>query len=367
LDEKHRERASVITPDPLAGTNYQVHRTVGGEPVVLGAGGVGIVFEAVVAASGEHVAVKVLRPDLAADDSIRERALREANRLANLDYHCIVKFREAGETATGLPFIAMELLKGRTLAQRVQAEGPISPRPAVWLMLQVLEGLWFMHSRGVIHRDLKLDNIFLCDDSKVKILDVGLAKELRHQASGVAESSLTSKGTIIGTPRYMSPEQASGLRADERSDVYTAAYIFYTMISGRLPFEQYHEARDLLLAHAIRPAEPPSRHLPGLISENLDAVVMKALEKDPADRFQTAQQFARALYRTVLSEDAAHAEARGSPPSSALRRSLSPKQKARLLQNRRAMCKLLIFLTISVALTASLTRIVAWVVVRSSP
>lgn len=352
----------MITPDPLEGTKYQVHRTLDGEPVVLGTGGVGIVFEAVVAESGEHVAVKVLRPELVVDDSIRERALREASRLASLDYHCIVKFREAGETAAGLPFIAMELLSGRTLAQRLQEEGPINQREAIGLMLQVLEGLWFMHSRSVIHRDLKLDNIFLCDDSKVKILDVGLAKELRHHSSDVAENSLTSKGTIIGTPRYMSPEQASGLRADERSDVYTAAYIFYTMISGRLPFEQYHEARDLLLAHAIRPAEPPSRHLPGLISENLDAVVMKALEKDPADRFQTAQQFARALYRTVQSEDLALAEAGASSPSASPRLETS----ARLHRNRRVVCKVLIFLTISVALTASLTRVVAWVIVRNS-
>lgn len=371
-----------MTADPLAGTRYRIQRLPSGEPKVLGAGGIGIVYEAVDTGSGERVAVKVLRPELAADDTIRKRALREATRLAGLDHRCIVKFRESGETKAGLPFIVMELLEGRTLTQHLDADGPFAKHEALRIMLEVLEGLSFMHERDVIHRDLKLDNVFLTEDGRVKILDLGLAKELRHPSLTSTHSSLTSKGMIIGTPRYTSPEQAAGLRADQRSDVYTSAYLFYTMITGRLPFEEVHDARDLLLAHAIRPTAPPSRYSQEPISSRLDATVLKALEKEPADRFQTAQQFARALYQadqtaTDVTPPAAGSLSRSALPtrtegndgesSAAAVVGSEFERGAGLPGLGRVSVKILISLAIFGMLTIGMVRLLTWLAVRHSP
>lgn len=286
-------REQPLQRDPLDGTRYRALSE-------LGQGGLGVVYEAEDRRTRQRVAVKLLRPGL--PHELRQRAERESEhleRLTRIGSPHIVKRLDSGVVEGGTPFIVMERLEGPTLATLLAEQGPFPLQSAMAIVLQVLRGLTAIHEQSIVHRDLKLDNIVLETQvghaPLVKLLDFGCAKE--DPATNV-RTALTSKGTVIGTPRYLSPEQATGQTADARSDLYTVGYILYTLVTGRLPFEHLEDSNDLLVAHAIHPIELPSQVVASEpIPPELDRIVEKALSKEPEDRFQTALEFARALSR----------------------------------------------------------------------
>jgi eukaryotic-like serine/threonine-protein kinase len=280
--------------DPLAQTGY---RTLGW----LGQGGMSEVFVAEHVELGSTVVVKLLHSALAGRADLAERMRIEGQSLALLSHPNIVQVIDAGHTPAARPFLVMERLIGRTLGAELRARGAL-PREEVLLIAQnVLAGLAAAHALGIVHRDIKVENIFLHerhDGSRVaKILDFGVAKILEGVKRAMPEplSVPTQCGMLVGTPGYLSPEQAVGRPADQRSDLYAVAVVLYKLLTGRGPFDEYGRGDRLIQAHVNEPPRPPSRYAKQRISPELDGVVLKALHKDPAQRFQTAVEFALAL------------------------------------------------------------------------
>lgn len=281
--------------DALMGT------VVGGKfPVVgmLGEGGFGAVYRAVQDPVGRQVALKVMRAGEAADPETRARFFREARVVASLSHPAIVMLHDYGEQADGLIYIAFELVAGRPLSGVIRDDAPMAPSRVVHLLVQVLGALSEAHSAGLLHRDMKPDNLMVVQgtlgEEKLRLLDFGLSK--RFNAEVGTDSLATRQGIIMGTPRYMSPEQASGRSIDGRSDLYACGVLLYEMLSGRPPFTQTSPL-DLLMAH-IGEAVPPLPASLGL-SPALVSVVMKALAKSPDARWQTAAELASALQAAV--------------------------------------------------------------------
>ncbi|MCA9609964.1 MAG: serine/threonine protein kinase, partial [Myxococcales bacterium] len=212
----------IAADDPLIGRVLDQRYRI---ETVLGAGGVGVVYRAEHTGLRRPVALKVLRHGFEENPHLRRRFEREARVLSQLSHPNVVALTDYG-IADGLPFLVMELLEGRTLEDLLEEEGPPAPRVALDIVRAVVRGLAFAHDRSVLHRDLKPGNVFLQslpdDPHHVKLLDFGLAKLLvDEETSSGEEPTLTKAGTIVGTPAYMSPEQASGGRVDPRSDVYS--------------------------------------------------------------------------------------------------------------------------------------------------
>jgi serine/threonine-protein kinase len=291
--------------DALMGT------VVGGKfPVVglLGEGGFGAVYRAVQDPVGRQVALKVMRAGEAADPETRARFFREARVVASLSHPAIVMLHDYGEQADGLIYIAFELVAGRPLSGVIRDDAPMAPSRAVHLLVQVLGALSEAHTAGLLHRDMKPDNLMVVQgtlgEEKLRLLDFGLSK--RFNADTGTDSLATRQGIIMGTPRYMSPEQASGRSIDGRSDLYACGVLLYEMLSGRPPFTQTSPL-DLLMAH-IGEAVPPLPASLGL-PPALVSVVMKALTKSPDARWQTAAELASALQAAVSGEAVAPAPA----------------------------------------------------------
>ena len=255
---------------------------------VLGRGGMGTVYRAVDVALDKPVALKVMAPRLADDDTFLERFRSEARALARLDAPGIVRVLALRETDAGV-FIVMEYVEGDTLDTLLQRYAPIEWTRALPLFRQILEAVGHAHASGVLHRDLKPSNILITDDGQVKVTDFGLAK---IQA---ADADLTSTFETAGTIYYMSPEQIKGLRhVDARSDLFALGMIFYEVLTGRLPVET--TASNYAIQHAIveEPLPPPVTFEPEL-PPALNDVLMTMLAKDPADRFQDARAVLDAL------------------------------------------------------------------------
>lgn len=295
-------------------------RVIGGKfPVVglLGEGGFGAVYRAVQEPVGRQVALKVIRGGDALDPDIRARFFREAKVVASLSHPAVVTLHDYGEEGDGLIYIAFELVAGRPLSELIRAEAPFAPPRAVGLVCQVLSALTEAHGLGLLHRDLKPDNLMVVSGSlgeeKVRLLDFGLSK--RFAAEDGKNSIATRQGIIMGTPRYMSPEQASGQAVDGRSDLYSMAVLLYEMLSGRPPFVHVSPL-DLLMAHIGEavPALPASLNLPPALVQ----AVMRALSKRTDQRPQTAAEFARELQASVAEPSGgfAAASAPGSPVAS---------------------------------------------------
>ncbi len=270
----------------------------------IGRGGMGEVIEAEHVALGKPVVVKLLHPDLNARPHAVERLRIEAQALARLSHPNLVAVTDFGRTTEGRAYLVMERLRGRTFREELGARGPLPPAEAIDLVRQALAGLDAAHGAGLVHRDVKLDNLFLCDPDPcgrrvVKVLDFGIAKIVAPRAGGAPEPSpyLTEDGVLVGTPRFLSPEQAAGQPVDARADVYAAGLVLYTLLAGRGPFEHAGLLPDILRAHAAERPDPPSRHAPGPILPELDDAVMTALEKEPARRFPSAAAFAERLAR----------------------------------------------------------------------
>ena len=233
---------------------------------------------------GRLVAVKVLRERFADDEQFVARFHREARAAAALNHPNVVAIHDRGGSA-GTSYIVMEYVPGETVKERVQRTGPLSPLAAHDIELGLLAALQAAHERGIVHRDVTAQNVLLTGDGLVKVADFGIAH--------FGTSALTSTGMVMGTSRYLSPEQARGGPTDGRSDLYAAGVVLFEMLTGRLPFEGDN---DLAIAaqHAYEPPPAPSDFVTAL-PPGLDAIVVRALRKDPAERFQSAGEFAAEL------------------------------------------------------------------------
>jgi serine/threonine protein kinase/tetratricopeptide (TPR) repeat protein len=251
----------------------------------LGEGGMGVVYAAEDERLGRTVALKTVRAELG-DTSARERLRREARVAASITHPNVCQLYEIGESGDEL-FLAMELLSGEALSERI-ARGPLPIREAVQVTLDVLAALSALHKRGILHRDIKPSNVFLTDHG-AKLLDFGIARALEDtQATMMA---LTGPGTLLGTPRYMAPEYASGDPIDARADVFSVGALLYEMLSGRPAFAGDTTVRVL---HAIMYEQPPVLTGPPMVVA-LDRVINRALAKQPAARHESAEQFASDL------------------------------------------------------------------------
>ncbi|HSP94053.1 MAG TPA: serine/threonine-protein kinase [Thermoanaerobaculia bacterium] len=263
----------------------------------LGAGGMGEVYRAKDSRLGRDVAIKVLPPKFAADPDRLLRFQQEAHAVAALSHPNIVALYDVGSHEEA-PFVVTELLQGETLKDRL-AGGPLSPRAAVEIGVQIAHGLAAAHAKGVVHRDVKPANVFVTSDGVVKVLDFGLAKLVRPETAASPEGTTvdqgprTESGTVLGTMGYISPEQLRGEEADARSDIFGFGCVLYEMLAGRSPFLRATGAETVT---AIMSEDPPPLSGTGrAIAPALEEIVRRCLEKHSADRFSSAHDLALAL------------------------------------------------------------------------
>ncbi|MFO0666295.1 MAG: serine/threonine-protein kinase [Polyangiaceae bacterium] len=263
---------------------------------LIGRGGMGSVWEGRHASLGTRVAVKFIDVEHANSPEARLRFDNEARAAATLQSKYAIQIHDHGLTSDGRPFIVMELLNGEALDKRLERLGTLSLPETAHIIQQVCKGLQRAHDRGIIHRDLKPENIFIVADEEeggelVKVLDFGIAK---MRADGISIGNNTRTGAILGTPYYMSPEQARGLRdLDHRSDLWSLGVIAFRCLIGRLPFEG-ESVGDLLVKICTFPLPVPSQSRPDL-PPSFDAWFARTLERDPAGRFGSANELAGAL------------------------------------------------------------------------
>ena len=261
----------------------------------LGAGGMGEVYRARDTRLNRDVAIKILPASYSADPERLQRFAQESRAAAALNHPNILSIYDIGET-NGAPYVVSELLEGETLRDRLR-NGPLSSRKAIDYAQQIARGLAAAHEKGIVHRDLKPENLFITNDGRAKILDFGLAKFTRPDAdaaniSGDAPTMqvATEVGTVMGTAGYMSPEQVRGKVADSRSDIFSFGAILYEMLSGKRAFHG-DSAADTM--SAILKEEPPDlAETNRTITPALERIVRHCLEKNPAERFQSARDAA---------------------------------------------------------------------------
>jgi eukaryotic-like serine/threonine-protein kinase len=250
----------------------------------LGSGGMADVFCAHDTQLGRDVALKVLYRRFAEDEQFVERFKREASSAAGLSHPSIVGVFDRGEW-DGTYYIAMELIEGRTLKDVIRERGPAPAEAATDIVTQILRALRFAHQRGVVHRDIKPQNVLVDPEGRVKVTDFGIAR--------AGASDMTETGSIMGTAQYLSPEQAQGRPVDARTDLYSVGVVLYEMLTGRVPFDA--ESPVTVALKQVSEAPVPPRELVPSIPPALEAVVLRALEKEPARRFADADEFIRAL------------------------------------------------------------------------
>jgi serine/threonine-protein kinase len=254
----------------------------------LGSGGMAEVYLAEDEELGRKVALKMLDERHARDEQFVERFKREARNAAGLSHPHIVRIYDRGQ-AQGTYYIAMEYLDGPTLKELLVRKGPTPPLTAIKFAREILSALSEAHKHEIVHRDIKPHNVIVSPDWNVKVTDFGIAR------SGA--SQMTEAGSIVGTAQYLSPEQARGKPVDQRSDLYSLGIVLYEMLTGRVPFTG-DAAVEIAMKHLSAIPEPPSKLRPE-ISHDLDAVVMRALAKDPADRYSSAEEMDADLARVA--------------------------------------------------------------------
>lgn len=279
---------------------------------VIGTGAMATVYAAEDTRLGRKVALKILRPEQAQDDTFRARFKREAEAVASLNNPAIVAVYDTGsynpsqdgeesssEDSTAIPYIVMEYVEGHTLRSILSRGGHLPVRDALGYSEQLLGALQYSHSMGIIHRDIKPANIMVLERTsediakgqpgQIKVMDFGISRAIEE-----AGEALTKANVVMGSARYMSPEQVSGKDVDARSDLYSAACVIYEMIAGRSPFDAESNV-DLAAKHLSDTPEPPSKFTPLEVPAGLDAVILKGLAKNPDERYQSAAEFAQAL------------------------------------------------------------------------
>src|SRR3954469_10387831 len=278
---------------------------------------------------GRDVAIKTLRHDLARDSTFQLRFRREAQNAASLNHPAIVAVYDTGEergpAGEELPYIVMEFVNGRTLKEVLTAEGRLMPRRALEIVADICSALEFSHRHGIIHRDIKPGNVMLTQTGQVKVMDFGIARAL---ASGA--STMTQTSAVIGTAQYLSPEQARGEAVDARSDVYATGCVLFELLCGHPPFVGDNPV-SVAYQHVREDPRAPSESNRD-VTPDVDAVVLKALAKNPLNRYQSAGEMRADLLRAaagrqvmatpVMTEDemaavmAAQSPYRPSPPAS---------------------------------------------------
>ncbi len=282
----------------LVGGKYKIEKFLGG-------GAMGAVYKARQSSLEKNVAVKVMHRAIAVDPSFVGRFHREAKAASRLDHPNSIRVIDFGEEPDGLLYIAMEYVEGRDLYRVIHDDWPISNADLADILMQALAAIAVAHEMGVIHRDLKPENLMILraknDEEKdaylVKVCDFGIAKiteaDEESTNTGKPGHKLTTQGLVVGTPEYMSPEQARGEKLDARSDIYAMGIILYQLLTGRTPFIG-DTALAVVLKHITEAPEPPATHYPG-VHKGLEAVAMRALAKDRNDRFQTARAMRTAI------------------------------------------------------------------------
>jgi eukaryotic-like serine/threonine-protein kinase len=253
----------------------------------LGRGGMAEVYLGTDRVLGRQIAVKVLGSQFSKDSSFVTRFRREAQSAAALNHPNVVSVFDTGSD-DGTHFIVMEYVQGKTLSQVIRESGPLMPERAVEIALAVAEALAFAHRNSIIHRDIKPGNVMLTPSGDVKVMDFGIAR-------ATTSESLTQTATVLGTATYFSPEQAQGEAVDARSDVYSLGCVLYEMLTGHPPFSAETPVA-VAYKHVKEEPVPPSRLNPD-VPPDLDAIVLKCLAKNPANRYQSAQELVRDLER----------------------------------------------------------------------
>ena len=280
-----------MTTPQVLGERYEI----GG---VLGRGGMAEVHRGRDLRLGREVAVKVLRSDLARDPSFQVRFRREAQAAASLNHPAIVAVYDTGEdrTTTGAtPYIVMEYVEGETLRDVIRREGHLSAERAMTLAADICGALDFSHRNGIVHRDVKPGNVMITPQGTVKVMDFGIARAVSDSAA-----TMTSTAAVIGTAQYLSPEQARGESVDARSDVYSMGCLLYELVTGAPPFSgdspvavaYQHVREDPRLPSSINPQVPAE----------LDAILLKAMSKNPANRYQSAAEMRNDLLRALAGQ-----------------------------------------------------------------
>ncbi|XXX75327.1 serine/threonine-protein kinase [Sorangium sp. So ce134] len=283
--EDTRPLRALAEGESLPGTPYVVVR-------LLGQGGMGEVYEVEHRELGRRFAVKLLHRSHAGRGDLSARMRAEARSIARLRHPSLPEVFDLGALDGGRPYFAMELLEGRDLRTELARLGVVAVPTALRLVLQALSALSLAHAAGIVHRDLKLENLFLCDDGTLKVLDFGVAKLLH------AGASLTAPDAVIGSPRTMAPEQCAARPIDPRADIYAMGLVLYELVAGRGPFDELRGRRDALrFAHCEQEAPPPSRFAPQPIPADLDRLILRAIAKAPEHRFQTAADMEAAVRR----------------------------------------------------------------------
>ncbi len=271
----------------------------------IGEGGMGAVFAAETVAGGAPVAIKVIiAEDLQKKAAHVRRFHREARAAGTIETPHIARVTDTGTDAGGRPYMVMELMRGRDLGELLRRESVLRPEIAVAIAAQACRGLAAAHAVGVIHRDIKPANVFLDERGgtvTVKLCDFGIAKLENDMLKSFHESTLTKDGGLLGSPHYMSPEQARGGRnLDHRGDVWSLGVVLYRMLAGRTPFQEVKAFGDLIITLCGTPA-PPLQDAAPWVAAPIAAVVHKALRLRPDERFQSAQEMADALTALVPS------------------------------------------------------------------
>ena len=260
---------------------------------LLGEGGFAAVFRVREKTPGRDVAVKVLDLGQTPSPALADRFVREARTSAQLEHPHIVPIYKVGGHKNQVLYIVMRCIDGPSLRRLLEQQQRLAVREAARIARQVADALGYAHQQGIVHRDVKPDNILLDDAGHVLVTDFGIAKA----AQAASVSQLTTEGMVVGTPHYMSPEQATGEQVDARSDIYSLGIVLYQMLAGVPPFDG-DSAQSILMKQATAEAVP-IRQLRGDVPAALAGVIDRTLAKDPAERFQTAEQLSRALVEAL--------------------------------------------------------------------
>ena len=262
---------------------------------ILGYGGMAEVYKARDVRLDRDVAIKILRSDLARDPTFQARFRREAQSAAGLNHPMIVSVYDTGSDARNdppLPYIVMEYVDGHTLREVIQLDGRLTQRRALEIVVDVCAALDYSHRAGIVHRDIKPGNVMITTDGSVKVMDFGIARAVAQSTSTVTQTA-----AVMGTAQYLSPEQARGESVDYRSDLYSTGVVLYELLTGRPPF-QGDSPVAVAYQHVREDPVPPSDLEPDL-SADVDAVVMKTLAKNPANRYQNASELSDDLGRIL--------------------------------------------------------------------